>query len=309
LTYRVLVVDDHEPWRRAVCSILERSHGFEIAGEARDGPEAIFKARTLRPDLILLDIDLALVNGIEAARWILADVPESRILFVSEHRSRDVVDAALAAGGHGYVIKSNAGRELAPAMAAVVGGRRYLSSGLHETRHEIGLYASEGALLAAYARLAQVSLEANHTFVIATSDSRWQQIRRRLEDRGIDVDRARGTGRYRPLDVSEVVSRLTGASADHVQFAKAAATFLPDPADVGLVVMCGDGAEQLLNDGHADAALRLEQQWDDFATEHRIESFCGYVRPAGGGLSDVLERIRECHSHAHTDGRASGTPA
>jgi DNA-binding NarL/FixJ family response regulator len=127
LIYRVFVVDDYEPWRRHIESALRASPRWQVVGEAADGLDAVHKAQVLRPDLILLDIGLPVLNGIEAARQILALDADRRILFLSENRSRAVVEAALGTGAPGYVLKSDAGRDLLSAMEAVVEGQRFIS--------------------------------------------------------------------------------------------------------------------------------------------------------------------------------------
>lgn len=127
---RVLVVDDYEPFRRFACSILERSPSLQIIGEASDGLEAVQKAEQLQPDLVILDIGLPTLNGIEAARRIRKLCPGSRILFVSQESSADVMQAALSTGALGYVIKAHAGSELGAAVQAVRQGGHFLRSGL-----------------------------------------------------------------------------------------------------------------------------------------------------------------------------------
>src|SRR5215510_14600312 len=131
MTCRVLLVDDHEPWRRRISSELQKSSPrWQIVAEAADGLEAVEKARLLRPDLILLDIGMPTLNGIQAAARILVDYPKSRILFMSEHRSPDVVDAALATGASGYLVKSEASAQLMRAMSAAVFGWPFVSASL-----------------------------------------------------------------------------------------------------------------------------------------------------------------------------------
>ena len=127
---RVLVVDDYEPWRRHIESALQASPRWQVVGEAADGLDAVEKAHALRPDLILLDVGLPSLNGIEAARRILAHDPDRRILFLSENQSWDIVEAALRVGGRGYVLKSDAGSELLSAMEAIVEGQQFVSRSL-----------------------------------------------------------------------------------------------------------------------------------------------------------------------------------
>ena len=129
-TVRVLVVDDYEPFRRFICSTLRKRPALQIVGETSDGLEAVHKAEELQPDLIVLDIGLPTLNGIEAARRIRKLSPESKILFVSQESSADVVQDALALGALGYVVKAHAGSELLAALEAVLEGRQFVSRGL-----------------------------------------------------------------------------------------------------------------------------------------------------------------------------------
>jgi DNA-binding NarL/FixJ family response regulator len=124
-----LVVDDYAPFRRYICSTLAPRPEFQIVGEASDGLAAVQKVEELQPDLILLDIGLPTLNGIEAARRIRELSPAAKILFVSQESSADVIEAALDSGALGYVVKAQAGRELSAAVEAVCQGRQYVSNG------------------------------------------------------------------------------------------------------------------------------------------------------------------------------------
>jgi len=127
---RVLVVEDYEPFRRFVCSTLVERPELQVIGEASDGLEAVRKAEELQPDLILMDVGLPTLNGIEAARQIRKLSAKSRILCVSQVSSADVVQEALCIGALGYVIKTHAGIELLAALDAVHQGVPFVSSGL-----------------------------------------------------------------------------------------------------------------------------------------------------------------------------------
>ena len=141
LTIRILLVDDYERWRRWVCSTLQKRSEFQLVGEASDGLDAVQKAQQLQPDLILLDIGLPMLNGIEAARRIREVSCTSKILFVSENRSIDMAEKALSSGASGYVVKSDAARELLPAVEAVLQGRRFVSARL--ARHDLSKLRNE----------------------------------------------------------------------------------------------------------------------------------------------------------------------
>jgi len=125
---RILVVEDFAPFRRFICSALEGKNGFQVIGEVPDGLEAVQKAKELEPDLILLDIGLPSLNGIEAARQIRKFAPESKIVFVSQELSSDVVQEALSLGACGYVVKTKAGSDLLTAVQAVLAGKPFVSS-------------------------------------------------------------------------------------------------------------------------------------------------------------------------------------
>ncbi len=127
----VLIADDFPPCRQFVCSALAKRPNLQVIAEVSDGLEAVQKAVELKPDLILLDIGLPTLNGIEAARQIHERVPESRIIFVSQESSADVVEEALRTGAWGYVVKANAGSQLLAAVDAVILGQQFGTSSTH----------------------------------------------------------------------------------------------------------------------------------------------------------------------------------
>jgi DNA-binding NarL/FixJ family response regulator len=127
---RVLVVDDFEAFRRLPCSILETMPELQVICQASDGLEAVQRAEELQPDLILLDIGLPTLNGIEAARQIRRFSPESKIIFLTLESSTDVVQEGLNLGARGYVLKTRAALDLVAAVEAVLDGRRFVSAGL-----------------------------------------------------------------------------------------------------------------------------------------------------------------------------------
>jgi DNA-binding NarL/FixJ family response regulator len=127
---RILVVDDYEPWRRFILTTLQTQPELAIIGQVSDGLEAVRQAQELHPDLVLLDIGLPTLNGIEVARRIREVAPTSRILFVTENRSPDIAGEALSTGAGGYMVKSDAASELLPALKAVLEGKRFITASL-----------------------------------------------------------------------------------------------------------------------------------------------------------------------------------
>jgi DNA-binding NarL/FixJ family response regulator len=123
----VLVVDDFEAFRRFVSSELGKRPELQVVGEASDGLEAVQKAEDLQPDLIILDIGLPTLNGIEAAKRLRRVVPDAKILFLTQNNDTDVVRAALSDGAKGYVLKPDANKQLLHAVGAVLQGDRFVS--------------------------------------------------------------------------------------------------------------------------------------------------------------------------------------
>jgi len=128
--FRVLVVEDHEPFRRFLCSALEKRPELQILCEVSDGEDAVRKAGELHPDLILLDVGLPSLNGIEAARQIRSLSHKSKILFVSQESDANVVQEAFRIGALGYVFKARAGSDLLSGVEAVCQGKRFVSAEL-----------------------------------------------------------------------------------------------------------------------------------------------------------------------------------
>ena len=124
---RILVVDDYEPWRRWVGSVLMKHPHLQVVGEASDGLEALQKAESLGPDIILLDIGLPNLNGIEAAARISRTNPSAKIIFLTKESDPDIIHAALSNGAFGYVLKDSARDELLPAIETVARGGRYVT--------------------------------------------------------------------------------------------------------------------------------------------------------------------------------------
>lgn len=127
---RVLVVEDYERFRRFLISTLRNRWEKLDIQEVSDGLEAVREAQSLQPDLIMLDIGLPTLNGIEAARRIRKLSPISKIVFVTQESSPDVVQEALGLGALGYVVKAHAGRDLITAVEAAREGRLFVSAGV-----------------------------------------------------------------------------------------------------------------------------------------------------------------------------------
>jgi DNA-binding NarL/FixJ family response regulator len=130
ISIRVLVVDTFQPWRDYVCSILRTRLQFCVVAEGGDGLEAVHKAQELKPDLILLNISLTSLDGLEAATRIHLVAPAARIIFLTQNSNKDVVRKAFRNGAQGYVLKTDAALELLVGMRSVLRGHDFVSSGI-----------------------------------------------------------------------------------------------------------------------------------------------------------------------------------
>jgi len=332
---RVLVVDDYEPFRRFLRATLEARQELQIIGEACDGFEAVQKAVELQPDLILLDIGLPTLNGIEAARQIRKVSPESRIVFVSQESSVDLVQEALALGALGYLVKAHAGSELMPAVEAVLEGRQFLSGALsgHNSAdatdtqalrslahaspstggtvkrevarsHEVGFYSDGEAFVVGFTRFIETALKAGNTVIAVVTKSHEKNLLRRLQENGVDIASAIAAGRYVTLDVAETLATfMVGDLPDPVRFLKVASDLVTAAAkaakgDPPRVAACGECAPTLWAQGKADAAVQVEHLWDEIARTHEVDILCGYVLNSfqREQESHIYERICTKHS-------------
>jgi DNA-binding NarL/FixJ family response regulator len=125
---RILIADDHELFRRGVAAELTQVPGWIVAAEAVNGRDAVAMAEELKPDIVVLDLTMPELNGLEAARRIISAEPSARILILTAHESEQLVREVLSAGARGYVLKSDAGRILVAALQALLDGRSFFTT-------------------------------------------------------------------------------------------------------------------------------------------------------------------------------------
>lgn len=250
---RVLMVEDYEPWQSFVSKTLRNEPELKVIGQVSDGLDAVQQAQHLQPDLILLDIGLPTLNGMEAARQIIQVSPKSKILFVSENRSLDIVEQALSTGAAGYVAKSDAGSELLPAVRAVLEGKRFVSASLRgralinredeytaeqarrervvapsrpqsveSNRHELRLYSDDAAFVDAFAHSIEAALENGNAVVVIATESHRANLLQHLREGGVDVDAAAERKLYIPLNVSDSLPTVMDAATEGDGFSKGA---------------------------------------------------------------------------------------
>jgi len=306
------VVDDYEPFRRLICSTLRKRPELQIVGETADGLEAVQKAEELQPDLVVLDIGLPSLNGIEAARRIRKLSPESKILFISQESSADVVQEALALGALGYVVKAHAGSELLAAVGAVLEGRQFISSGLSGhyftaesdaktldrpwrseappslalekaafTRsHEVEFYPDDAAFVVGFTRFIEAALEAGSAVIVVATEPHRKSLLQGLQEHGVDTIAAIEQGRYVSLDVAETLAIfMVNDLPDPVRFFRVAGDLFTTAARAtwgGRVAICGECGSILWAQGNADAAIQMEQLCNQLAKRYDMDILCGF---------------------------------
>lgn len=284
---RVLIVEDFEPFRRFIASTLHKHPDLQIVGEVSDGFEAVQKAKELQPDLILLDIGLPILGGIEAARRISRIALGSKLLFLTLYKDQDLVRAALRTGAKGYVLKTDAGAELLLAVEAVLAGHDFVSTGIkREDGHIVQFYTEDGALLDSLsASLGTVLRDGESALLFATKPHRnWLEMRLKAE--GIDLDCAVKNGRYVALDSADTLATLMDDTVPNqsaflsltgplIRRAEAAAA-----SGHKRVSVFGEMVALLWNDKRYEGAIRLERLWNELARTHRFCLHCAY--PLGG---------------------------
>jgi DNA-binding NarL/FixJ family response regulator len=323
---RVLVVDDYEPLRRFSCSMLETRPDLQVVGEASDGLEAVQKTEELQPDLIVLDIGLPTLNGIEVARRIRKLCPECKILFMSQESSVDVAQAAFSLGAMGYVVKAHAGSELLAAVESVCQGRKFVSkgiSGLDRTgatdpqaprhffqqevppppvpdqakvkhSHEVHFYSDDAALLFGFAGFVETALDAGNPVIVVATESHRRGLLETLMARGTDGAAAMEQGLYLSLDVYEALSTfMVDDLADSTRFLRIFGDLLSSSARAAKgkharVAACGEFAPTLWAQGKVDAAIQVEHLTDEVAKSGNVDILCGYVL-------NSLQRDQESH--------------
>jgi DNA-binding NarL/FixJ family response regulator len=334
---RILVVDDFEPFRRFVRSTLQVGPGLQVIGEAADGLEAVQRAQELQPDLIVLDIGLPKLNGIEVARQVCKLCPRSRILFVSQENSGEVVHGALATGAKGYVHKIDAGRELLIAVSTILKGEQFVSSSLSgfkdqhtndhpqlknviaplppqkvAIRHEVAFYPDDAAFVHGFARLVESALKVGNAVIAVAAEPHRAGILKTLRGTGIDIDAALEDGSYTQLDVIDTLSTLM---VNDLPDPDRCATMIRDlilkaskvaSGEHPRVAICGECSPTLLAEGNVEAAILLEHLWNEITRNYNADTLCGYLWSAFPPKESIPIFERICAEHSAVVGRELG---
>jgi DNA-binding NarL/FixJ family response regulator len=310
---RILVVDDFPEWRRFVRVMLEAQEDLEIIAEAADGMEAVQKVQELHPDLILLDVGLPRLNGLDAARQIRKLSPNARILFCSQESSVDIVEEARKLGARGYLVKSD-GSQLLHAVKAVLHEKQFVVSRnlahpaistpldrqpedhppseeplprparKRETGHvhELVSYRSSDSFVDSFARFAEAALKIGNPVIVLATEAHRTSLHRRLQAGESDIAAAIQQGTYVSIDAEETLSTfMVNDWPDPARFFKVAGDLITETAKAAKgtrvrVAACGECAPILWAQGKPYAAIQLERLWDEVGMRYDIDILCGY---------------------------------
>jgi DNA-binding NarL/FixJ family response regulator len=313
---RVLLVEDHRDWRHLVRLLFQLRPDWQVICEVSDGSEAVQMAEELKPDLILLDIGLPKLNGIEAARRIRQLSPNSKVVFLSMDNSLDVVQVALATGALGYVYKAHAGSELLRAVEAVLRGERFVSSGMEGDKltdtpganapchHEVLFYSDDAVFLESFTRGISAALKSGNAAIVLATESHRDGLIQRLKAECVEIDRAIQQGTYISLDAANSLSTImVNGLPDAVRYFEGVSGLIgaaskAAKAEHPRVAVCGERVGLLCAEGKTDAAIRLEQFGNDLAKTREVDILCAYPLGSIHGGEDKRLFRSICAEHS-----------
>ena len=316
---RVLVVDDFEPFRRVVVSMLRKQPELQVICEASNGSEAVQKAEELQPDLILLDIGLPKLNGIEAARRVRKLSPKSKILFVSQESSADVVQEAVSLGGLGYVVKTHAGKDLLAAVEAVLQGRLFLGRGIsgrqfigptdaiaseNEQTHVVQFYTDDNFWRDNVGEFLCTTVSEGKSVIVCATPRHVIAVHQSMQAHGIDVQQLEMVGRFITLDAADTLLKFMNSDLpDQHKFESLLGPVIrqAEAAAVtkdGRVTIIGEMVALLWAAGRVDATIKLEQLWNGLARTQCFHLRCAY--PASGFQGELMHQAYRsiCAQHS-----------
>jgi len=307
--HRVLVVEDHEPFRRVICELLQQRGDLLVVGEAVDGLDAVCQAEALRPDVVMLDIGLPMLSGIEVAGRIRARVPDAKLMFVTNESSMEVVDQAFSGGAHGYVYKPRALRDVLPVLDTIIRGGRFVSGGLERIaqgdslashRHGLVFCSSDAVLVAAFSRFIAGALVRGNAVIVLVTDAHQRSLQRTLQASQVDLALAIRQKRYVSVSIIELLAKvMVDGCPDPTRFVNAAEELLTEVArragQHAEIAACGECSPTVWANGHVEAAIQLEQLWDDIAKSREMDILCAYPLAARDESVPAVRRL--CAEH------------
>lgn len=339
LSYKTLIIEDFPRLRRAALLILQQRAEFQVIHQAADGLEGVQRAQELQPDLILLDIGLPKLNGIEAARQIRKVSPESKILFLTQESSAEVIREALSLGVQGYVLKSDMDSELLQAVDAILKGKQFVSGSLrskagrneinrdpptdylqpeqmdrppqkskNDRVHILATYQDDASFVDGFTHFIEAALKIGNPVIVVATGPHRDTLLQRLRARGWDMDSVIQRGSYLSLDASALLSEfMVNDWPDASRLFGIADDLIPKAAKAGKkpqskVAVCGECSPILWAQGKVEAAIEAEHLWDEIARKHDVDILCGYLTGDFGREKNdpMFERICSEHSAAYS---------
>ena len=308
--HRVLVVEDHPSFRRVICELLQERADVLIVGEAADGLDAIRQAEALRPDVVMLDIGLPMLSGLDAADQIHATVPDAKLMFVTNESSLEVVEHAFRRGAHGYVYKPRARRDVLPVLEAIIRGGRFVSGGLERIargdslashRHHVVFCSSDAVLVGAFSRFVAGVLQEGSAVIVSVTEAHEQSLQSSLQASHVDLALAIRQERYVSVNIHEALaSVMVNGWPDPIRFLNAMEDLVAEAArrTIGQhakVAACGECSPTVWAQGHVEAAIQLEHLWDEIAKSREMDVLCAY--PLTARDESMLAVRRLCAEH------------
>ncbi len=296
--------------------VLQSRPEWQIVCEVSDGSEAVHKAEELRPDLIVLDIGLPKLDGIEAARRIRQVSPNSKIVFLTMDNSPDVAQTALSTGALGYVQKARAQNDLLPAIDAALRGIQFVSNMLSGTKftdatgekaphhHEVQFYSDDTVLLDRLVRFVATALKTGNVAIVVATESHRGRLVQRLKTQDLDVDASIKEGRYIPIDAGGTLPIfMVNDMPDSVRFFEVVGGLIRAAAKAGKtehprVAVFGEWVSLLLAEGNTEAAIWLEQLWNQLTMTYEVDILCGYALTSFHGEEDEHVFRSICAEHS-----------
>jgi CheY-like chemotaxis protein len=293
-----------------ICELLRQRADLQVVGEAADGLDAVCQAEALRPDVVLLDVGLPRLSGIDVAGRIRATVPDAKLMFVTNESSLEMVEHAFSRGAHGYVYKPRALRDVFPVLDAIIRGGRFVSGGLERIaqgdslashRHDLVFCSSDAVLIGAYTRFIAGALDEDKAVIVLVTEAHDESLRCSLQASRVNLSLAIRQKRYVPVSISELLARvMVNGRPDPTRFQHAAQDLLADVARQAAnqhagIAACGECAPTAWAHGDVEGAIQLEHLWDELVISRQMDTLCAYPRAARDEGVPAVRRL--CAEH------------
>jgi DNA-binding NarL/FixJ family response regulator len=332
----VLIADDHDLFRRAIRSVIESEAVYRVCGEACDGIDAIDKVRELRPDIVLMDINMPRMDGLRATEIIRREIPDCSVIIVTQNEATVAREQARLVDARGFVTKSGLTRDLLPTMGRVAMQNnnavvpreserrvnpeqnpksshdvtanegeswRGLLTSAAPSDHIVQLYQDQQFLNRAVCRFAAAAITNGEGVILVPTVAHWDAFRPRLESEGVDVKAAEKRGQLTVVDADNLLPTfMRDGMPDSPVFLGLAQNVISEARGDGRypkVRWWGEMVNILWERGDVSASMALEDQFDQLAHEQDIAIFCSFLMDNFDGdvHARMLPRLGENHSH------------